>query len=41
MKSWSTKVRVLKGGKVLAEFARSVADPLTLYDKFEEKLDRQ
>jgi ATP-dependent HslUV protease subunit HslV len=40
MKSRSTKVRVLKGGKVLAGFAGSVADALTLYEKFEEKLDR-
>jgi ATP-dependent HslUV protease subunit HslV len=40
VKSNSTKVRVLKGGKVLAGFAGSVADALTLYEKFEEKLDR-
>jgi len=40
MKSRSTKVRTLKGGKVLAGFAGSVADALTLYEKFEEKLDR-
>ena len=40
MKSQSTKVRALKGGKVLAGFAGSVADALTLYEKFEEKLDR-
>jgi len=40
MKSRSTKVRALKGGKVLAGFAGSVADALTLYEKFEEKLDR-
>ena len=40
MKSHSTKVRTLKGGKVLAGFAGSVADGLTLYEKFEEKLDR-
>jgi ATP-dependent HslUV protease, peptidase subunit HslV len=33
-------VRALKGGKVLAGFAGSVADALTLYEKFEEKLDR-
>ncbi|HEX8832322.1 MAG TPA: ATP-dependent protease subunit HslV, partial [Longimicrobium sp.] len=30
----------MKGGKVLAGFAGSVADALTLYEKFEEKLDR-
>ena len=40
MKARSTKVRALKGGKVLAGFAGSVADALTLYEKFEEKLDR-
>ena len=40
MKSRSTKVRALRGGKVLAGFAGSVADALTLYEKFEEKLER-
>jgi ATP-dependent HslUV protease subunit HslV len=40
VKSSATKVRTLKGGKVLAGFAGSVADALTLYEKFEEKLDR-
>ena len=40
VKSRATKVRTLKGGKVLAGFAGSVADALTLYEKFEEKLDR-
>jgi ATP-dependent HslUV protease subunit HslV len=40
VKSHSSKVRALKGGKVLAGFAGSVADALTLYEKFEEKLDR-
>ena len=40
VKARSTKVRALKGGKVLAGFAGSVADALTLYEKFEEKLDR-
>ena len=40
VKSGATKVRTLKGGKVLAGFAGSVADALTLYEKFEEKLDR-
>jgi ATP-dependent HslUV protease subunit HslV len=39
-KSQATKVRSLKGGRVLAGFAGSVADGLTLYEKFEEKLDR-
>jgi len=40
VKARSTKVRTLKGGKVLAGFAGSVADALNLYEKFEEKLDR-
>jgi ATP-dependent HslUV protease subunit HslV len=40
VKANATKVRTLKGGKVLAGFAGSVADALTLYEKFEEKLDR-
>src|SRR6478752_3170937 len=40
VKSQSNKVRALKGGKVLAGFAGSVADAITLYEKFEEKLDR-
>ena len=39
-KSQGSKVRTLKGGKVLAGFAGSVADAITLYEKFEEKLDR-
>src|SRR5690242_1753635 len=40
VKANATKVRALKGGKVLAGFAGSVADSLTLFEKFEEKLDR-
>src|SRR5687768_2983218 len=40
VKGQSVKVRALKGGKVLAGFAGSVADALTLYEKFEEKLER-
>jgi len=40
VKASATKVRTLKGGKVLAGFAGSVADALTLFEKFEEKLDR-
>ena len=40
VKSTSTKVRTLKGGKVLAGFAGSVADALNLFERFEEKLDR-
>ena len=40
MKSHANKVRVLKNGKALAGFAGSVADAITLFEKFEEKLDR-
>jgi ATP-dependent HslUV protease, peptidase subunit HslV len=40
MKANAQKVRVLRGGKVLGGFAGSVADSLTLFDKFEEKLER-
>ncbi len=40
MKSRATKVRSLRGGKILAGFAGSVADAITLFEKFEEKLDR-
>ena len=40
VKARATKVRTLKGGKILAGFAGSVADALTLYERFEEKLDR-
>jgi ATP-dependent HslUV protease subunit HslV len=40
VKGGAVKVRSLKGGRVLAGFAGSVADALTLYEKFEEKLDR-
>ena len=40
VKATATKVRALKGGKVLAGFAGSVADAITLYEKFEEKLER-
>jgi ATP-dependent HslUV protease subunit HslV len=40
VKATANKVRTLKGGKVLAGFAGSVADAITLYEKFEEKLDR-
>ncbi len=39
-KSMATKVRTLKGGKILAGFAGSAADAITLFEKFEEKLDR-
>lgn len=40
MKANANKVRILKGGKVLAGFAGAAADALTLFDKFEEKLER-
>jgi ATP-dependent HslUV protease subunit HslV len=40
MKARANKVRALKNGKVLAGFAGSVADAITLFEKFEEKLDR-
>lgn len=40
MKSNAQKVRVLKGGKVLAGFAGAAADAFTLFEKFEEKLER-
>jgi ATP-dependent HslUV protease subunit HslV len=40
MKSNAQKVRVLRGGKVLAGFAGATADAFTLFEKFEEKLER-
>jgi ATP-dependent HslUV protease subunit HslV len=40
VKAKAQKVRALKDGAVLAGFAGSVADALTLFEKFEEKLDR-
>jgi ATP-dependent HslUV protease subunit HslV len=40
MKSNAQKVRALRGGKVLAGFAGAAADAFTLFDKFEEKLER-
>lgn len=40
LKANANKIRSLKGGKVLAGFAGSVADAITLFEKFEEKLDR-
>jgi ATP-dependent HslUV protease, peptidase subunit HslV len=40
MKSTALKVRKLREGKVLAGFAGSVADAFTLFEKFEEKLER-
>ena len=40
MKANANKVRALKGGKILAGFAGAVADAFTLFEKFEEKLER-
>jgi ATP-dependent HslUV protease, peptidase subunit HslV len=40
MKANAHKVRLLKGGKVLAGFAGSTADAFTLFQHFEEKLER-
>ena len=40
MKANATKVRALKGGKILAGFAGAAADAFTLFEKFEEKLER-
>ena len=39
-KAHAVKVRALKDGRVLAGFAGSAADALTLFEKFEEKLER-
>src|SRR5439155_14789039 len=40
MKANANKVRTLKGGKILAGFAGAAADAMTLFEKFEEKLER-
>lgn len=40
VKSTASKVRKLKDGNVLAGFAGSVADAFSLFEKFEEKLER-
>src|SRR5437660_4095891 len=40
MKANATQVRALKGGKILAGFAGAAADAFTLFEKFEEKLER-
>ena len=40
MKSNATKVRTLRGGKLVAGFAGAAADAMTLFEKFEEKLER-
>jgi ATP-dependent HslUV protease subunit HslV len=40
VKSQAEKVRTMMDGKILAGFAGSVADALTLFEKFEAKLER-
>ena len=40
MKANANKVRTIKGGKILAGFAGASADAFTLFEKFEEKLER-
>ena len=40
MKSGAVKVRPLASGRVVAGFAGAAADALTLFEKFEEKLER-
>src|SRR3954468_2161295 len=40
MKANAQKVRLLRGGRVIGGFAGAAADALTLFDKFEEKLER-
>ncbi|MDH3208408.1 MAG: ATP-dependent protease subunit HslV [Gemmatimonadota bacterium] len=40
MKANANKVRTLSGGKVVAGFAGAAADAFTLFEKFEEKLER-
>ncbi|MEJ2369230.1 MAG: ATP-dependent protease subunit HslV [Gemmatimonadales bacterium] len=40
VKAQAEKVRTMMDGKILAGFAGSVADALTLFEKFEAKLER-
>jgi ATP-dependent HslUV protease, peptidase subunit HslV len=40
MKSKASKIRTMRDGKILAGFAGSTADALTLFEKFEGKLDQ-
>src|SRR3954466_15662100 len=40
MKSNAQKVRLLRGGKLVAGFAGAAADAFTLFEKFEEKMER-
>jgi ATP-dependent HslUV protease subunit HslV len=40
MKSKASKIRTMRDGKILSGFAGSTADALTLFEKFEGKLDQ-
>lgn len=40
MKGSAQKVRKMRDGRILAGFAGSVADAFTLFEKFEEKMER-
>jgi ATP-dependent HslUV protease subunit HslV len=40
MKSKATKIRSMREGKILSGFAGSTSDALTLFEKFEAKLDQ-
>src|SRR5688500_473079 len=40
MKCTAQKGRLLRGGKLVAGFAGAAADAFTLFEKFEEKLER-
>ena len=40
MKSNAQKVRAIRGGRIVAGFAGAAADAMTLFEKFEEKLER-
>lgn len=40
MKSRASKIRLMHDGAILAGFAGSTADALTLFEKFEEKIQR-
>ncbi len=40
MKQSAVKIRTMSGGQVLAGFAGAVADALTLFDRFENQLER-
>jgi ATP-dependent HslUV protease, peptidase subunit HslV len=40
MKSHAQKVRLIHNGRIVAGFAGAAADAMTLFEKFEEKLER-